>query len=401
MAEERSMSQLRERVERPIGNRDGYALDHVPGGVLLLEKRADLAKINVEITNACNINCVTCIRNSWPDETGRMPIELFRDLIAQLSHFPEIAKFNFGGFGEPLSHPDFLEMATLAKGLGCTVEVTTNGLLLDTAMAREVARLVDTVVVSVDALDRDRYAEVRRGGDLGAVLENTGRVMSEKYHLGIRKPRVGVEFVAMKSNLDQLPGFVDLLRSGVASFLIVTNLLPYSEDMKDEILYDTCRSHPGKILSLYDFWPQAQGRPPYEGIPHASRWWSAIVPEMQLRTRRYCRFVANYSTTVAWDGKVSPCSPLMHSYTCYVYGRRKEMTRQVFGDLRQSSLLDIWTSDDYLRFRSLVGRFEFPSCTDCQFADGCDMALRNGIDCWGNTPSCGDCLWARDIIRCL
>ncbi|MCL5256706.1 MAG: tungsten cofactor oxidoreductase radical SAM maturase [Chloroflexi bacterium] len=381
--------------------KDGYVVERVSGGVLLLEKRADLAKINVEITNACNLNCITCIRNSWPDETGRMPIELFRDLIAQLRRFPKLSKFTFGGFGEPLSHPDFLEMAALAKGAGCTTEMTTNGVLLDAKMAGEVARLVDTVVVSVDALEKDRYAGMRRGGDLAPVLENTARVIREKLHLGIRKPQVGVEFVAMKSNLDQLPGFVDLLRSGVATFLVVTNLLPYTEDMKDEILYDTYPARPGKILNLYDFWPETSGRPPYEGVPQASRWWSAVLPEMQLRTRRYCRFVADYSATVAWDGKVSPCSPLMHSYSCYIFGRRKEMSRRVFGDLRESSLFDIWTSEDYMRFRSLVGRFEFPSCPDCQFADGCAMTLGNEIDCWGNSPSCADCLWARDIIRCL
>ncbi|MGQ9585737.1 MAG: hypothetical protein ACUVXG_10090 [Anaerolineae bacterium] len=39
----------------------------------------------------------------------------------------------------------------------------------------------------------------------------------------------------------------------------------------------------------------------------------------------------------------------------------------------------------------------FPSCVDCGAA--CDYAEQNE-DCWGNVPSCADCLWAQDVVRC-
>jgi hypothetical protein len=38
----------------------------------------------------------------------------------------------------------------------------------------------------------------------------------------------------------------------------------------------------------------------------------------------------------------------------------------------------------------------FPPCTDCD----CELAAGNEADCVGNPHSvCGDCLWARGIIR--
>jgi len=42
----------------------------------------------------------------------------------------------------------------------------------------------------------------------------------------------------------------------------------------------------------------------------------------------------------------------------------------------------------------------FPSCVDCELRNTCDSSAANKA-CWGLNPSCADCLWAQDIIRCL
>ena len=61
------------------------------------------------------------------------------------------------------------------------------------------------------------------------------------------------------------------------------------------------------------------------------------------------------------------------------------------------SLTGIWAGADYAAFRDRVRCFDFPPCTDC----GCELAADNREDCLGNPhPTCGDCLWARGIIRC-
>ena len=44
-----------------------------------------------------------------------------------------------------------------------------------------------------------------------------------------------------------------------------------------------------------------------------------------------------------------------------------------------------------------VRDFRFPSCVDC--GEACAYAEHNQ-DCWGNAPSCADCLWAQDLVRC-
>jgi MoaA/NifB/PqqE/SkfB family radical SAM enzyme len=69
------------------------------------------------------------------------------------------------------------------------------------------------------------------------------------------------------------------------------------------------------------------------------------------------------------------------------------------GNITHTPLLEIWTSEDYCRFRGEVRDFHFPSCPNCDLRDNCDLREKNEA-CWGWNPSCADCLWAQDIIRC-
>ena len=51
------------------------------------------------------------------------------------------------------------------------------------------------------------------------------------------KPQLGIVFVAMKRNIADLPAVFRLAsRPGALNFM-VTNVLPYTPDMQDEILY--------------------------------------------------------------------------------------------------------------------------------------------------------------------
>jgi MoaA/NifB/PqqE/SkfB family radical SAM enzyme len=95
---------------------------------------------------------------------------------------------------------------------------------------------------------------------------------------------------------------------------------------------------------------------------------------------------------------VSPCPPLLHSYTCYIRGWKKFFRRYECGNLKEHSLKSIWLQPDYSIFRERVRKFDFSPCTDCC---GCEFAEKNEADCQGNPfPVCGDCLWARGILRC-
>ena len=145
----------------------------------------------------------------------------------------------FMGFGEPLLHPRFLDMVRLAKERGLRAEVTTNALLLSPELAAGLrAAGLDQLVVSIDGTSAETFSRVRPGASLQRVVENVRNLHDHRgpsYGPGLR---IGLEFVAMRSNVAELPGLNRLAARLGASFVIVSNVLAYTPELMAETLYD-------------------------------------------------------------------------------------------------------------------------------------------------------------------
>jgi radical SAM protein with 4Fe4S-binding SPASM domain len=243
------------------------------------------------------------------------------------------------------------------------------------------------LVVSVDGVRPETYASVR-GATLSEVLHNIRVFNDVKEQLGSLTPALGIEFVVLQSNYAELADLTRLASRLNANRVLVSNVLPYTEEMYGEILYGYEPRQPFKVGG----WPVK-----------ADAWitWGTLeFPHMHWGAERRCRFVEDRALVVGWDGGVSPCYALSHHYDYLaVDGRRKTVDRYVLGNVNTEPLSDIWMSEDYVRFRSEVRGFHFPSCPDCDLRASCDLRERNE-GCWGWNPSCADCLWAQSIIRC-
>jgi len=317
-----------------------------------------------------------------------MSMSTFRRVEESLNELPNLTRVVFTGFGEPLTHPDILEMIRVVRERGIAVTLGSNGLLLDAEIARELVRLgVDRLVISMDGVRPETYENVR-GAMLSQVLDNIRGLNEAKRRLGSLTPAVGIEFVVLQSNAAELADLTRLASRLNAARVLVSNVLTYTETMRSEILYGY---EPRQPFSAGG-WPV-----------RADAWviWGSLeLPRMHWGAERRCRFVQDRAMVVGWNGGVSPCYALSHNYSYFtVDGRRKQVSRYVLGNVGGQSLSDIWMSEEYVRFRSEVRGFHFPSCPDCDLRESCDFRERNE-GCWGWTPSCADCLWAQDIIRC-
>ncbi len=111
-----------------------------------------------------------------------------------------------------------------------------------------------------------------------------------------------------------------------------------------------------------------------------------------------CNFIASGSTSIAWDGGVSPCWPLMHTHISYLHGKEHHTRRHVIANVNVMDLGDIWLDPEYVEYRRKVQSFGFAPCTYC---GGCDLSEANEEDCIGNGfPACGSCLWSQGLIQC-
>jgi MoaA/NifB/PqqE/SkfB family radical SAM enzyme len=387
------------------------AMGFHPGARIKLSRLADrlvlhrpvsrLTRVYVEPTTACNLNCVTCMRNVWEEPVGRMDSATYDRVLAAIRALPEPPTLFFGGLGEPFTHPDLLDMIREAKRLEASVEVISNGILLDEARATALIDLgLDTLWVSVDGASPECYADVRRGDDLPRVMANLERFRDLKIRKRTDRPTLGISFVAMRRNIAELPGVLRLERRVGAQKFLVSNVYPHTPELLQEILY---RRSIGEMQ-----WSRSQIRvgrmdqiPETAGILDAaiSGLYGAKLEGLELLwPTDACPFVMRGSTCVRWDGQVSPCIPLLHSHTSYLENRVRTNTAYAVGSLLDRDLLELWGSPEYLALRQRLEAFDFSACTAC---NSCDMADGNREDCFGNTlPTCGGCLWAQGFIQC-
>ncbi len=384
------------RLIFPELNRDYFDFSSLPE--FWLEEKEDayilhqclpnVRKIYLEPTTGCNLKCRTCMRQVWEDAEAQMSNSTFQKFLNCLAELPQLERIIFTGFGEPLAHPGIIDMIAAVRSHGLAVTIGSNGHLLDKKICQELIKLkVDRLVISVDGVNPATYAATR-GGSLTYLLNNI-RVLNEtKAQMNSLIPALGIEFVALRSNVAELADLVKLASKLGSARVLITNVLPYTEEMKAEILYGY---EPQEPLSGGS-WPVK-----------ADAWvmWGILdFPRMYWGAERKCRFIKDRATVVGWDGGVSPCYALAHNYTYFtVDGRKKQVKRYLLGNINVQPLAEIWMGAEYVHFRSEVRAFNFPSCPNCDLRETCDFRERNE-GCWGWNPSCADCLWAQDIIRC-
>lgn len=365
----------------------------------------NLTKIYIEPTDQCNISCRTCIRNGWDESLGRMSEETFERILDGVQKISPMPTIFFGGLGEPLFHKQTVEWIARAKAIGTQVELITNGTLLTEKRSRQLIEAgLDIIWVSIDGATPESYADVRLGAQLPKVLANLSRFRKMRPGGHYPRPEIGIAFVAMARNIDDLPEVLRLGRSLGAKYFSVSNVLPYTANMQPEMLYTrtlrdvTYMSSPTHSkLSL-----------PRMDINEKTR--NAFLQALQSGynvnfagnslggATDVCNFIESGTLSIGWDGGVSPCWPLMHTHTSYLHGKPHVSRRHVVGNVNEQSLLDIWLADDYLAYRQKVQSFGFAPCTFC---GGCEMSEANEEDCFGNEfPACGGCLWAQGVIQC-
>ena len=142
----------------------------------------------------------------------------------------------FGGIGEPLVHNQTIEWIARVKKLGVPrVEMITNATLLDEPRSRQLIEAgLDVLWVSIDGATPESYADVRLGAELPHVLQNMHQFDKMRKAGHFPKPEIGVAFVAMKRNISDLPKVITLGQSLGASRFSVSNVLPYTEELRRE-----------------------------------------------------------------------------------------------------------------------------------------------------------------------
>lgn len=421
-------------------------------------------KLFVEVTTRCNLSCFMCVKQNQEGliDDGDLSPALFRRLEP---FFPHLEALVLNGIGEPLLHPHLEQFIRQAKALmpkDGWVGFQSNGLLMTNLRALSLVDAgLDRICLSIDALTPEKFRQMREGGEVEGVERAIDALMAAKERCNRPELQVGVEFVAMRSNLYELPATLRWAAGKGVTFAIVTHVLPYDADHADEAVFGGCTD---KAIALFQEWQdrarqekvdltryfevrwQRFARKPedqavvdmvnamkseaqrqgifldlkklfqldFGRMEETARVFAEVreiaretgldvrLPEITLREQRTCSFVEDGSAFVTWQGDISPCYFLWHRYQCYASGWHQPVKPKVFGNLADQGALEIWSNPAFRDFRSGVLAYDYPSCVSCALAP-CDYVEAEEFeqDCHIGKVPCGACLWCMGVFQCL
>jgi radical SAM protein with 4Fe4S-binding SPASM domain len=181
---------------------------------LWASKRPVLSRLDMELTERCNNNCVHCFINKPADDTRALEDELAKDEIRRI--LEEAAGLGcltvrFTG-GEPLLRQDFEEIYLTARKAGLRVIIFTNATLLTPRLADLLAAVPPLMKVEVTlyGMRKEAYEAVsRRKGSFEAARRGVRLLLEKKVPFivkGAVLPQNKHEVEAFEAWARSLPG---------------------------------------------------------------------------------------------------------------------------------------------------------------------------------------------------
>jgi len=165
--------------------------------------------LRISITDRCNLRCVYCMPEEGVVFAPRSEILTFEELtrVARVAHGLGVTRVRITG-GEPLVRRGLELFVAMLADIGfADLSMTTNGIGFD----RRAQGLADAglhrVNVSCDSLRPARFAQIRRSGNLAAVLS----AMDAAERAGLRPLKVNVVVLA-GINEDEIVDFAAFAR---------------------------------------------------------------------------------------------------------------------------------------------------------------------------------------------
>lgn len=290
-------------------------------------------KLYIDITQDCNMYCAMC-RDELTVSGKIMNLNLFKKIIDETSNY--ISSYSLFNWGEPLILKDFkerVEYLTSKKRKEATVDISTNGILLNDEMSMFLESQDVIVTVSFDGSDKETFEKIRRGGTFENIcrnIENVARIYDNKPL--DRSP--GIYVSIQKDNQYQLLEIAKLVNQlGIKrmGFGLVINPQKYRPDYSESIrqIIKETKIYMDKEGMLNDLYPTKIGEYLWDGNDY--------YHESNYLVDRSCNapFV---SASIGYNGDV---------YLCCNVG-------ELVDNIVDKSFFEIWTGERYDTLRKAV-----------------------------------------------
>jgi len=254
--------------------------------------------LTLAITGTCNLRCGHCWVDSGP--SGTAPAVPPRTLLHLLEEFRALEGrgVRFTG-GEPLCHPDWLELVRSARILGYnSVSLQTNGILFteqSVAALKELDFPGLEIQISLDGAAAPIHDLVRGKGAFAGAMDGIRRLREG----GLGK-RITLFLTEMRHNLEEIPSLLKLANELEIGSVATGTLVRCGRAAQDSPLAPPSLEQYEQLLRRFDSDPSF--RELYERIGNvaALEWRRETSPRTEC-----CTFVQNPYLTP--DGRLYPC----------------------------------------------------------------------------------------------
>ena len=170
-------------------------------------------RVQVEVTNRCNLKCIMCTRNQMRRPVGDLALEAFRKVADECSTEPGAVVLLYF-LGEPLLHPRLEEMVAYLASVRhrtdppLTFGMQTNGMLLTRERSAALIKAgLRNFHFSVDGLAGD-LERVRRGAKYEVVERNILDVLTLRQEQGLGDLHVDITKLCDDREADEVKRFL-------------------------------------------------------------------------------------------------------------------------------------------------------------------------------------------------
>lgn len=284
-------------------------------------------RIVLELTNACNLNCVMCGRNAADFKATMFDMNTFRSLEPLMDYVEEVTLM---GWGEPTIHPHFNEMLQIIDQHNARKYFCTNGMNLKKIKDAIFDYNVDVFAVSLDGAKPETNDRIRRGSKIRQITDDLKDIVKMKREKGSRWPWINFVFCAMQSNLRELPDVVRLAAEIGLEEVKVVYLTVFQEALLYETLWgseDIVREVFEEAIEAADKYGIQMKLPHYVGEDPAGG-----------GLHKDC-FVSWRDFFLGSDGYVRPCMSTPEKFFRYDASR---------------GFFDMWNDEKFQRYRRIV-----------------------------------------------
>lgn len=161
--------------------------------------------LRISLTERCNLRCFYCMPEEGVELAPKSHLMTYEEILAIATTFVEmgVKKIRLTG-GEPLVRKDANIIIEALGKLPIELAITTNGILVDRFIDAFQRAGLKAVNISLDTLDRDKFALVTKRDVFEKVRQNIDLLLSEGF-------LVKINVVLMRAvNFDEIIDFINL-----------------------------------------------------------------------------------------------------------------------------------------------------------------------------------------------